>query len=268
MVGTWATLALNITDFTRYAKSQKSQAIGQLIGLPLTTVFISFLGIFVTSATKIIYGKAIWNPVDLLAQIDSVAITVIGLIIVTIATLSTNVAANVVSPANALQALNPKLLGFRSSGIITGIIGIIIMPWKFLKNPTNFIEKWLISSSILMGAFTGIMLVDYWILRKRELDLNELYKNNGGVYQYYYGWNWRAFLATFYAVLVVVPGLLHTFGFLPDNDNISWIYQFYNYSWFICGGIGALFYWLFMRCSFTILVPSNDNLITLRTWKI
>ncbi|MDX1478252.1 MAG: NCS1 family nucleobase:cation symporter-1, partial [Saprospiraceae bacterium] len=171
MVGFWATLSLNIPDFTRYAHSQRDQIMGQAIGLPGTMVLYSFIGIAVTSATLLIFGEAIWDPVELLGRFDSAGVVIISMFALTIATLSTNIAANVVAPANSIANINPSKISFKMGGYITGIIGILIFPWKLLADPTGYIFKWLIAYSALLGALAGIMICDYYILRKTKFDL-------------------------------------------------------------------------------------------------
>ncbi len=168
MVGFWATLSLNIPDFTRYARSQKDQALGQLIGLPATMVFYSFIGIAVTSATILIYGEAIWDPVILMSKFDSPVIIAVSMIGLTIATLSTNIAANVVAPANGFANIAPKKISFKTGGYITGIIGILIFPWKLLADPEGYIFRWLIAYSALLGSLAGIMICDYYLVRKTK----------------------------------------------------------------------------------------------------
>jgi NCS1 family nucleobase:cation symporter-1 len=174
-VGYWATLSLNIPDFTRYARSQKSQMLGQALGLPLTMTAFAFIGVAVTSATLLIYGTAIPNPVDLMAKFDSVTVLVIATIVIFAAQISTNMAANVVSPSNDFSNLNPKLISYVTGGIITAIIGIIMMPWKLMGSMGAYIFTWLIGYSGLMGAIGGVMICDYWILRKQRLNLRELF---------------------------------------------------------------------------------------------
>ena len=132
MVGFWATVALNIPDFTRYAKSQRAQMVGQALGLPTAMTVYSFIGVAVTSASVVIFGTAIWDPVVLLGRFHEPVIASIALVALLIATLNTNVAANVVSPSNDFSNLNPRLISFRTGGLITGVIGVMMMPWKLL----------------------------------------------------------------------------------------------------------------------------------------
>jgi NCS1 family nucleobase:cation symporter-1 len=178
-VGYWATLSLNIPDFTRYARSQKSQMLGQAIGLPFTMTAFAFIGVAVTSATLLIYGQAIPNPVELMARFDSVAIILFATIVIFAAQISTNMAANVVSPSNDFSNLNPKRISYVLGGLITALIGVVMMPWKLMNSMGGYIFTWLIGYSGLMGAIAGILICDYWILRKRRLDLAGLFEPNG-----------------------------------------------------------------------------------------
>ncbi|MEZ4931498.1 MAG: cytosine permease [Saprospiraceae bacterium] len=202
MVGFWATLSLNIPDFTRYAKSQRDQVWGQIIGLPGTMAMYSFIGIAVTSATVLIFGEAIWDPVALLGKFDSPIVVIIAMLGLTIATLSTNIAANVVAPANSIANISPKKISFRMGGYITGIIGILIFPWKLLADPHGYIFVWLIAYSAMLGALAGIMICDYYIIRKTELELAELFKENG----IYKGWNKNAWIAFVLSISARITG--------------------------------------------------------------
>ncbi len=151
MIGFWATLSLNIPDFSRYAKSQRDQVIGQTLGLPLTMALYSFIGVAVTSATTIIYGETIWNPVDVLTRFKNPVVLIVAMLALCIATLATNIAANVVSPANDFAQLSPRKISFRIGGLITGIVGILMMPWKLVADPNGYIFTWLIAYSALLG---------------------------------------------------------------------------------------------------------------------
>ena len=239
MVGFWATLSLNIPDFTRYCKSQKDQALGQLIGLPTTMTLFSFIGIAVTSATIVIFGKAIWDPVLLVGQLGSTTVVVLSLIALTIATLSTNIAANVVSPANGFSNISPKLISFRTGGIITCIIGILIMPWRLYNDLGDYIFTWLIGYSALLGPIAGIMLCDYFVVRKMQLNSDDLYNENG----MYSGLRWSSVIVLIIAVAPNIPGFWnaasHTQTF-PEIFN-----QIYNYAWFVGIVIAFVLYAIF-----------------------
>lgn len=194
MIGFWATLSLNIPDFTRYARSQKDQVLGQAIGLPSTMLLYSFIGVAVTSATVIIFGEAVWDPVALLARFLNPVVVVLCMAALTLATLTTNLAANVVSPANGFSNLWPKRISFRMGGLMTGIIGILIQPWKLVQDPTGYIFTWLVGYSALLGSIGGILLSDYFVLRRTKLDLPSLYSPSGK-YTYFRGFNPIAILA-------------------------------------------------------------------------
>ena len=240
MVGFWATLSLNIPDFTRYAKSQKDQVWGQIIGLPGTMAMYSFIGIAVTSATVLIFGEAIWDPVALLGKFDSPIVVIIAMLGLTIATLSTNIAANVVAPANSIANISPKKISFRMGGYITGIIGILIFPWKLLADPHGYIFVWLIAYSALLGALAGIMICDYYIIRKTELELAELFKADG----IYKGWNWNAWIAFVLSILPVLPGFLATIQVISADSIGNFWMDVYSYAWFVTFFLSFFFYWV------------------------
>ncbi len=234
MVGFWATVALNIPDFTRYAKSQKAQMTGQALGLPTAMTLYSFIGVAVTSASVVLFGQAIWDPVALLGRFHEPVIASIALVALLVATLNTNVAANVVSPSNDFSNLNPRLISFRTGGLITGVIGILMMPWKLLTDFNSYIFGWLVGYSGLLGPIAGIMIADYFIVRSRTLNLAALYER-GGIYEYSRGFNWRAMIALGLGVAVALIGLL-----LPS---LRWLY---DYAWFVGFVISAGAYCLLM----------------------
>ena len=243
MIGFWATLSLNIPDFTRYAKSQKDQVLGQALGLPTTMGLFSFIGVAVTSATVVIYGSTIWDPVVLLTKFKNPIVLGIAMISLCIATLATNIAANVVSPANDLAHLWPKKISFRTGGFITGVIGILMQPWKLVADPTGYIFKWLVAYSSLLGAIGGILICDYYLLRRCKLDIAELYEHAGS-YWYSGGFNPKALVALVLGILPLVPGFLGTVGLA----NVAPIWTtLYNYAWFISFAISFTAYWLMMR---------------------
>jgi len=243
MVGFWATLSLNIPDFSRYAKTQRDQVLGQAIGLPTTMALYAFIGVAVTSATIVIYGKAIWDPIELLTKFDDKATLVIAMISIAIATLATNIAANVVSPANDFAHLSPKLISFRVGGFITGIIGILMMPWKLMADPHGYIFTWLIAYSALLGAIGGILICDYFVLRRTHLSLKDLYDPRGR-YTYANGINFNAVFALIIAVAPCVPGFLHTVKLIGDVPEI--FDRLYTYAWFITFAIAFVVYGVLM----------------------
>lgn len=246
MVGFWATLSLNIPDFTRYATSQRDQMLGQLIGLPLTMTLYAFIGITVTSATVLIFGEVIWDPVILIGRFESPLIIAFALFGLTIATLSTNIAANVVSPANDFSNLWPKVISFRRGGLITGVIGILIFPWRLYSDLSNYVFTWLIGYGALLGSIGGIMIADYFIIRRMHLETDELF-NRRGIYSYgVSGINWRAITAMILGILPNVPGFLAqasqgSISFFPALESL------YTYSWFVSLGLSMLFYVMLTR---------------------
>ena len=237
MVGFWATVALNIPDFTRYAKSQKAQAVGQAIGLPAAMTLYSFVGVAVTSASVVLFGEAIWDPVALIGRFHNPLVAFVALIAIVIATLNTNVAANVVSPSNDFSNLNPRLISFRTGGIITGVVGVMMMPWKLLGSFGSYIYGWLIGYSGLLGPVAGIMIADYFLLRDRRLEMEDLYRR-GGEYEYSNGVNPRALVSLALGVAVALLGLV-----IPA---LRWLY---DYAWFVGFAVSAVVYALLMRGS-------------------
>lgn len=246
-VGYWATLSLNIPDFTRYARSQKSQMLGQALGLPLTMTAFAFIGVAVTSATLVIYGQAIPNPVDLMTRFDSVAIILFATVVIFAAQLTTNMAANVVSPSNDFSNLNPKRISYVTGGLITALIGIVMMPWKLMETMGAYIFTWLIGYSGLMGAIAGILICDYWVLRKQHLDLAGLFKPDGP-YRYLNGYNVRAIIALVLAITPVVPGFLRAAttpaGQVADPGLFDTLY---TYSWFVTFALGFVLHYVLMK---------------------
>jgi NCS1 family nucleobase:cation symporter-1 len=243
-VGYWATLSTNIPDFTRYAKSQRSQMLGQALGLPTTMTLFAFIGVAVTSATVKIYGEAIPDPIKLIARFDNVLVVLFATIVIFVAQLTTNMAANVVSPSNDFSNLNPKLISYVTGGLITAVIGIVMMPWKLMESAGNFVFIWLIGYSGLMGAIAGIMICDYWVLRRQKLNLAELF-DPAGRYSYSGGVNWRAMIALAIGIAPCVPGFLHaaTGGAIEIWEPLKTLY---TYAWFVTFAIGFILYWLLM----------------------
>jgi len=245
MVGFWATLSLNIPDFTRYSKSQKDQALGQMIGLPPTMTLFCFIGIIVTGATVIIFGDAIWDPVVLVSKMGSPTVVVISMIALLIATLSTNLAANVVSPANGFSNISPTKISFRLGGLLTCAIGVLIMPWRLVIDLEDYIYTWLIGYSALLGPIIGIMLCDYFIIRKTKIDTDELYKADGK----FKGMNWIAIITLVIAVLPNLPGFINAATNTAGTDETifpSYFDSIYSYAWFVGVLIAVVLYWLLM----------------------
>src|SRR5438105_2658872 len=234
MVGFWSTVALNIPDFTRYAKSQRAQMVGQALGLPTAMTLYAFIGVAVTSASAVIFGEAIWDPVVLLGRFNQPLVALIALIALLLATLNTNVAANVVSPSNDFSNLRPSLISFRTGGLITGVIGILLMPWKLISDFSSYIFGWLVGCSALLGPIAGIMICDYYLVRTRELAVEDLYRRAGS-YEYLHGFNPRAIVALAAGIAVALIGLA-----VPS---VRWLF---DYAWFIGFVVSGGLYFLLM----------------------
>ncbi|HVT44179.1 MAG TPA: NCS1 family nucleobase:cation symporter-1 [Thermoanaerobaculia bacterium] len=248
-VGYWATLSLNIPDFTRYARSQRSQMTGQALGLPTTMTAFSFIGVAVTSATIVIFGEAIWDPVVLVTRIGSAPVIIFAALIVLCAQLTTNMAANVVSPANDFSNLSPKRISYVTGGLITAVIGIVMMPWKLYSDAAAYIFTWLIGYSSLMGAIGGILIADYWVLRRRKLSLADLFRMDGR-YSYSNGFNWRAIAALVISVTPVIPGFLRAAmtpgGQVADPGPLDTLY---TYAWFFTFFVSFVVYLVMMKAA-------------------
>jgi NCS1 family nucleobase:cation symporter-1 len=238
MVGFWATLSLNIPDFTRFCKTQRDQMVGQAVGLPPTMALFAFIGVAVTSATVVIFGEAVWDPVELLGKMGGWTI-VIALFALAVATLTTNLAANVVAPANGFSNINPEKISFKMGGYITAGLGIAMFPWKLLESTGGYIFVWLIGYSALLGPIAGILIADYFLIRKTEMNVEELFRKDGE-YSYTNGWNWRALVALAVAVAPNVPGFLHEAGFVESVP--TFFDDIYVYAWFVGFLIGGGLY--------------------------
>jgi len=241
MVGFWATLSLNIPDFSRYAYTQRDQVVGQLVGLPATMALYSFIGVAVTSATTIIYGTTIWDPVDVLTRFKNPVLLVVAMLALCIATLATNIAANVVSPANDFAHLAPKKITFRLGGLITGIIGIAMMPWKLVADPSGYIFLWLVAYSGLLGPIGGVMIADYFVVRRRRLNVLNLYLP-AGEYRYSGGFSLVAIVAFALGVLPSLPGFLATVKVIDGTHVAPFLLGLYNYAWFVGFGVAFVVY--------------------------
>jgi NCS1 family nucleobase:cation symporter-1 len=248
MVGYWATLSLNIPDFTRYARSQRDQIVGQALGLPPTMTLYAFIGVAVTSATAIIFpgGRVVWDPVELLGRIGGPLAVLLSMFALSIATLTTNLAANVVSPANDFSNVAPRVISFRAGGLITAFIGILMMPWKVLASSQGYIFTWLVGYSALLGPIGGVLVADYFVLRGRRLEVDDLYRR-GGRYEYAGGFNPAALVALALGIAPCVPGFLAqafpaSFGGVPE----FWK-GLYSYAWFLGFAVAAVSYLVLMR---------------------
>src|ERR1700737_2629050 len=237
VVGFWATVSLNIPDFTRYARSQRDQMIGQALGLPATMTFYSFIGIAVTSATLIIFGQALWDPVAVLSRLGNPFAVVIAMLALLMATLNVNVAANVVSPANDFSNLSPRRISFRTGGLITCVVGIAMQPWKLMANYGSYIFGWLVGYSGFLGPIAGVLICDYFIVRKKKLSPHDLYLR-GGKYEYSRGFNWQAIAPLAAGAAVAFIGLL-----VPPLRIL------YNYAWFVGFAVSFAAYFLLVRAA-------------------
>jgi NCS1 family nucleobase:cation symporter-1 len=248
MVGFWATLSLNIPDFTRYAVSQRAQVRGQAIGLPSSMTLFAFIGVVVTSATTIIYGQTIWDPVALAGRFDSRWLVSLAMLAVAVSTLATNIAANIVSPANDFANLSPSRINFRTGGLITGVVGILIMPWKLIADPSGYIFTWLVGYSSLLGPVGGILIVDYYLIRRQQLSVAALYDEKN-IYTYSNGFNRKAVISLVLGILPNVPGFLVTIGALAPGRVPGWVVGLYGYAWFTGLLVAGGSYWMMMRAA-------------------
>jgi NCS1 family nucleobase:cation symporter-1 len=234
MIAFWSTLSLNMPDFTRFGRSQRDQVVGQTLGLPTTMTLFPLVGVLTTSATVIVFGDAIWDPVALTAKLENPIALIIMLAALALATLTTNVAANVVSPSYDFSNAWPRRISFRTGGIITGIIGILIMPWNLLSDPNAYIFTWLGTYGGATGAIAGVIMADYWWVRRKQFKLADLYKPDG-VYRYARGWNWIAVVALLVGVVMAIGGAYSaTDGApFPAGGIIPFLKPFYDYSWVV-----------------------------------
>lgn len=235
VVGFWATVALNIPDFTRYARSQRAQVMGQVLGLPTTMTLYSFIGVAVTSATVIIFGQTIWDPVQVLARLGNPIAVVVAMLALLLATLNVNVAANLVSPSNDFSNLSPRLISFRTGGLIACVVGVVVFqPWKLLANFSNYIFNWLVGYSGFLGPIAGVMICDYFVVRKKIILVEDLYQSNG-FYEFSGGFNWRAMTALAIGAGVAFIGLI-----VPSLRSL------YDYAWFVGFAASFIAYWALM----------------------
>jgi NCS1 family nucleobase:cation symporter-1 len=244
MVGFWATLSLNIPDFTRFAKSQRDQVLGQALGLPPTMALFAFIGVAVTSATVVIYGEPIWDPVALLGRMGGAAV-VVALLALIVATLTTNLAANVVAPAAGFSNMNPSKISFRTGGYITAGLGLVMFPWKLLESTDGYIFTWLIGYSALLGPVAGILITDYFVIRRTELDVEALFRrptaDRPNPYYYTRGVNPASLIALALGVLPNIPGFLVAAGALSSVP--AFFTELYTYAWFVGFGIASVVYY-------------------------
>jgi NCS1 family nucleobase:cation symporter-1 len=241
MIGYWATLSLNMPDFTRFGRSQREQAIGQVAALPTTMTVFAAMGVIITSAAVVIYPHMrmdeLWDPMKLVGQFSQVWVIAISMFTVVVATLAVNIAANVVSPANDFANAFPRWISFRLGGLITGIIGILMQPWRLLADPSGYIFSWLVGYSGGLGSIAGVLIADYWLVRNKRLALPDLYRTQG-IYTYMSGWNWRAVVATLVGCTLAWIGLV-----VPP------LRPLYDYAWFVGFGASAVTHLILMKLS-------------------
>jgi NCS1 family nucleobase:cation symporter-1 len=255
MIAFWSTLSLNMPDFTRFGRSQRDQIVGQALGLPTTMTLFAILAVFTASAATIVYaGNAnvnVWDPVSLVAALNNPLVSILALFAVALATLTTNVAANLVSPSYDFSNAWPKVISFRTGGIITAIIGVVIQPWYLISNPNVYIFTWLGFYGGATGAIAGVLIADYWFVRRTSVKLGDLYRTNGA-YRFASGWNWRAVVALAIGAFLAVGGAYSTPGNgpFPEGGLVGFLkdflgtgFNFYDYSWVV--GLVAAFvvYW-------------------------
>jgi nucleobase:cation symporter-1, NCS1 family len=255
-VAFWGTMALSIPDFSRFARSQRDQAIGQAVGLPGTMAFFAFIGAAVTNATGVIFGQRIADPIVLLARVGGPFIVVLAMLGLSIATLTTNIAANVVAPANDFSNIAPHRIRFKAGALITAGIGILMLPWKLYNDASAYIFTWLIGYGALLGPIAGIMIVDYFVLRNRELILEDLYRR-GGAYEYSRGINWIAMLALAAGIAPNLPGFLGAIGAIRASPLATAVY---DWAWFVGLGVAAVVYYVGMRiAAFRVKQAAHAN---------
>jgi nucleobase:cation symporter-1, NCS1 family len=230
MIGYWATLSLNMPDFTRFGRSQREQIVGQVVALPTTMAVFAAMGVFITSATVVIYGEAIWDPVKLVGRFQTPIVVAISMFTAVVATLAVNIAANVVSPANDFANAFPRVIDFKTGGLITGLLAILMQPWQLLADPSGYIFTWLLGYSGGLGSIAGVLIADYWLVRRTRVRLEDLYLPSG-VYRYASGWNPSAVTATLLGCAFAWGGLI-----------IPALQPLYDYAWFVGFGVAMIVY--------------------------
>ena len=257
MIAFWSTLSLNMPDFTRFGRSQGEQAVGQALGLPTTMTLFALLAVVTASATVVVYGEAIFDPVALVTRFGNPIVIIVALLALALATLTTNVAANLVSPSYDFSNVWPRLISFRTGGIITAFIGILIQPWYLLSNQEVYIFTWLGFYGGATGAIAGVLIADYWWIRRTNLRLADLFRTDGGAYKYAAGWNWRALVALIVGVLLAVGGAYTatgTSGPFPADGLIPFLKPLYDYSW-VVGLVAAFLIYVVL----TMISPMRES---------
>ncbi|MEM7282695.1 MAG: NCS1 family nucleobase:cation symporter-1 [Pseudomonadota bacterium] len=243
MVGFWSTLSLNIPDFTRFARSQRDQIVGQSLGLPIPMALLAFISVSVTAATLVVFGEQLWDPVEVAGRMGGVG-AILGLGLLLLATMTTNLAANVVAPANGFSNIAPKRISFKMGGYITAGLGIAIMPWKLLETAGAYLFVWLVGYSSLLGPIAGILISDYFFVRRRKLDVQAFYQR-GSSYEYKNGWNPYAILALVLGVAPNIVGFLTAVGLVENAP--AFLVEIYNYARLVGAITSGVLYWVFMR---------------------
>src|SRR5213596_3195251 len=259
-VAFWGTMALSIPDFSRYARSQRDQLVGQAVGLPATMALFAFIGAAVTNATVVIFGTRIADPVALLARIGGPLMIMLSMAGLVVATLTTNIAANIVAPANGFSNLAPHKITFKHGAMITAIIGILMMPWRLYNDAAAYIFTWLIGYGALLGPVAGIMIADYFVVRRGELIVNDLYKRHG-IYEYSRGFNPVAIAALALGVLPSLPGFVSALRGVPLTTVFGMIY---NWAWFVGFLVAGLLYCAGMRVTGVPMREPTDVRVTAR----
>ena len=264
MIAFWSTLSLNMPDFTRFGRSQREQAIGQALGLPTTMTIFPLIAVLVTSAATVVYKgedvNNLFNPVFLVAKFDNVFVVILGLIALGVATLSVNVAANIVSPSYDFSNAWPKRISFRTGGLITGVVGILIQPWNLYNDPNSYIFTWLGTYGGATGAIAGVLIADYWWIRRTHLKLADLYRADG-IYRYLRGWNWIAVVSLLVGILFAIGGSWSGvdaagkhLGPYPVDGIIPILKPLADWSWVVGGVVSFFLYGILTK-----LVPTTST---------
>jgi NCS1 family nucleobase:cation symporter-1 len=204
------------------------------VALPTTMSVFAAMGVMITSATVIIYGEAIWDPIQLVGRFKAPVVVAISMFTAVVATLAVNIAANVVSPANDFANAFPRLISFKTGGLITGLLGILMQPWRLLADPSGYIFAWLLGYSGGLGSIAGVLIADYWVVRGTQLKLEDLYLPDG-IYRYRAGWNFKAVAATLLGCALAWGGLV-----------IPALKPLYDYAWFVGFGVAFVVYVVLM----------------------
>ncbi|MGK0742124.1 NCS1 family nucleobase:cation symporter-1 [Leucobacter sp. Z1108] len=249
MIAFYATMSVNISDFTRFAKSQKAQTVGQSVGLVPTVVVFTTIGALTTAATVEVWGRAIWDPVELVGLIPNAFVVFLSLICVIVATVAVNVAANTVGPAYDFSNAFPRLVTFKIGGLITGVIAILMQPWNLMASSSLYIFVWLGITGAFLGSVAGILVTEYWLIRKRHLNVEELYQD-GGRYTYARGFNWRAITAMGVALLLAIGGAYSdpsTGGPFPAAGVIPVLKPLFDLNWAVAFLTGLLMHFILTK---------------------